>query len=123
MTQDEVSAAIRRFTEEHRLTPVMVRKRELAGGWFTVLTLPTDEAHKVVRPAAEWAIALGQPLEYGDARVFGDWEIQEYTAKGRIGELITAQIRVVGILGRIDRPVTTDDIAEALEFEAEEIAA
>lgn len=123
MTRDEVAAAIRRFTEEHRLDKPLVIKRETPTGWFTVLTLLTDDAHKVIRPASKWAIALGAPLEYGDTRYFGEWETQEYTAEGPIGNGITARIRVVGILGRIDRPVTIQDIAEALEFEAEEIAA
>jgi hypothetical protein len=123
MTQDEVATAIRQFIEEHRLVRPLVVKRKTPTGWFTVLTLPTDDAHKVIRPASKWAIALGDALEYGDARYFGDWEIQEYTAQGPIGEGITARIRVVGILGRIDRPVTAHDIEEAQEFEAEEIAA
>lgn len=119
MTQDEVSTAIRTFLTKHALAKPLMCRRETPYGWRVVFTLPTDDAADAMRAGSAYAGALGGPLFYGDARAFGAWEIQEYTAQGLIGAHITATMRVVGILGRIDRPVTHADVAAALEFETQ----
>jgi hypothetical protein len=118
MTLDEVSSAISRLCKEYNLKQPATCRRETERGWRVVFHLPCDDAHRVIPLAASWAIALGAPLQYGDTRVFGDWEIQDYTAEGRIGKHISAEIRVVGILGPIDAPVDAEDVAEMLEFAA-----